>query len=292
MKKCLIIINTNSGGSAHISFEKVERCLGSGYSYTRFSLPDDGTPDYNGYDALAVCGGDGTLNNVLREVCDKSVQLYYFPSGTLNDKAKAERYHHRKTACPSTVGHNGKPVVIGDYGTGIFTYVFATGTFTPIGYIVSADKKKKFGILAYVTEILRQFKPAFINATIDCGNRTYEGEFTLIMFLKSPRCFGFCFNKDFDADSESGHFVAIRSPKHKGLLGAIEIFFPFFRVFFVGLKEERDDKIIFTKISQAKVISNSEICYCKDGEKQVCKDEPLQIHFKRTQCRFSVIDKF
>ncbi|MDE6302071.1 MAG: hypothetical protein K2M36_00580, partial [Clostridia bacterium] len=138
MKTCLIILNKAAGGSKKVSFEKVEKCLGDCYEYTHCTLPDSPDPDIKGYDAVAVCGGDGTLGSVLSKVYDKDVEVWYFPSGTLNDKAKAERYESARTTCPSCGGaSSGKQIILGKCGEGdhsVFTYVFACGAFTPIGY--------------------------------------------------------------------------------------------------------------------------------------------------------------
>lgn len=308
MKKCLIAINFNAGSSKKISFEKVEKCLGNDYDYQRCSLPDQSLPDLSGFDAIAACGGDGTLGSILALVYDKPVTVYYFPVGTLNDKAKAVRYAHAKAKCPSCDDEiKTKPIVIGkctqlikdgDYLTpqcqsDIFTYVLASGSFTPIGYTSSPEEKKKFGTLAYVAKIIKEYRPHRMKSTIICDRKKYEGDFTLIMFLKSPRCFGFRFNKAFDQESMSGHLLAIRSPKHNGIIGCVEMFFPFFKAFFIGLKKERDrGKIIFKQVYSATVENQDEMVFCKDGEKLEKEKGIYRISFKRSLCDFCVIEKF
>ena len=113
------------------------------------------------------------------------------------------------------------------------------------------------------------------------------------MLVKSPRCFGFPFNKAFDAESTSGHLVAIRAPKHKGFLGYIEMFFPFFRVFFIGLKKEKTKgKIVFEKTYSTKLTLSQDIDFCRDGEKQTLGEGTYKISFKKSVCNFSVIEKF
>ena len=113
------------------------------------------------------------------------------------------------------------------------------------------------------------------------------------MFVKSPRCFGFRFNKAYDKQSESGHVLLIRSPKHKGALGYIEMFFPFFRSFFVGLKKERDkSSIIFKKVERANMQIQAPLTFCKDGEKHTLEKGDYQLSFAKSVCDFCVIDKF
>lgn len=297
MKKCLIIVNFNSGGSRKISFDKVEKCLGDEYAYTRFAIPYDGEPDVDGYDAVAVCGGDGTLANALQKTMRRDIRTYYFPTGTLNDRAKAARYSHARSGCPSSGADEPKHIVVGTVknlteGERAFSYVLAAGSFTPIGYTASVAVKKRLGIAAYLLEVVKQYRAHRIRATIEADGMKVDGEFTLIMFLKSPRCFGFTFNRAFDPEETSGHLIAIRSPKHRGLAGLVEMFFPFFRVFFIGLKKERDGNIIFKKMSEAKMTLYGETTFCRDGEKQVLPPSEYDVGFERSVCGFNVIEKF
>ena len=335
MQNCIVIINKNAGSSKKISFEKVEQCLGRDYRYTRCTIPGDELPDFDGFDAVAVCGGHGTLSSILEKIYAKPVTVFYFPVGTLNDKAKAQRYSHLKTNCPSNDKKDGaKPIVVGkcypapnaangqekaegektdfeqkgksttewqktdgqserEKDSTVFSYVFAAGSFTPIGYTSDVKEKQRFGTLAYISKVVKEYRPHRIKAKIVCDDKEFEGEFSLIMFVKSPRCFGFPFNKDFDAESESGHLLAIRSPKHKGALGYIEMFFPFFRAFFIGLKKEREDgTLIFKRVRQGRIELAQSANFCKDGEKFTLNEGVHSIGFEHTKCDFCVIEKF
>lgn len=311
MKNCLILINQNAGSSRKISFAKVEKRLGDNYAYTEITLPCLDIPPYDYYDAIAICGGDGTLSNIMKEVHDKNIDVYYFPVGTLNDKAKANKHKHHDDDFKKLVigkissdksqkllnseNNNTQKNLIekSNANQDIFTYVFACGSFTPIGYCSNVKTKKKLGILAYVANIIREYKPYKIHAKIDMDKKQIEDDFTLIMLLKSPRCFGFNFNKDFDAKSESGHLIAIRSPKHKNALGYIEMFFPFFRVFFVGLKKQpRSKNIIFESISDIKIELKENTTFCRDGEKHLLEKGALKINFEKTKCNFHIVNKF
>lgn len=315
MKKCLIAINFNAGSSRKISFEKVQKRLGKDFEYTHCSLDKEQLPALQGYDAIAVCGGDGTLGSVLEKVFRLPISIYYFPVGTLNDKAKATRYSHRKSTTKHTHSKHSDilppraehPIVIGkcqkvlsdgkyttlDCQEDIFAYVLASGSFTPIGYTSSVKEKQKAGVLAYVGKIIKEYRPYRMRAVIDTYTNRYEDDFTLIMLLKSPRCFGFKFNKGFDSNSQSGHLIAIRSPKHNGLLGCIEMFFPFFRTFFMGLKKTRDKgKIIYKEINSLKLTLSENTAFCKDGELANLEKSTYKISFVRTLCDFIVINNF
>jgi diacylglycerol kinase family enzyme len=369
MQNCLILINRNAGGGKKIDFSRIKNALGDGYTYSELSLPCEEPTDFSPYDCVAVCGGDGTLSSVMQSLYESGTEIKYFPSGTLNDKAKAKRYadkfhngearkltqHYlaQKTKnrisndlkqspieastelfhfAPPVGGLKGDdlsahkikksfthnenwcfksksdkrgiknggvklcrtsnaPIVIGKAGEKIFTYVLAAGSFTPIGYTAEVRLKQKYGVFAYLAQIIKEYRIHRIQAEIKTENQVYSGEFTLLMFLKSPRCFGFNFNRDYDEHSESGHFVAIRSPKHNGFLGKLEMFFPFFRVFFIGLKKPKDGKIIFRRVNEASLTLNGEWTFCNDGEKYAMGGE-RDIAFRHTKCKVSIINKF
>lgn len=169
-----------------ISFEKVEKCLGNRYEYTHLSLPQDKFSSSKSFDAVAVCGGDGTLASIIQDTFDKPIKVFYFPVGTLNDKAKAVRYANARAKCPSCdETPRTKPIVVGklnalikdgdylttDCGADIFTYVLASGSFTPIGYTSTPEEKKRFGTLAYIAKIVKEYKPYRMKTSIICDKK-------------------------------------------------------------------------------------------------------------------------
>lgn len=274
MKNCLIIYNKNAGKCEICNLSSLKKVIGDDKNFKEhdFSHP---LPDLSNFEEIAVCGGDGTLSTIMQKIYNLQKTVYYFPCGTLNDKGKTK------------IQSKENPV-IGKAGNKIFTYVFATGTFTPIGYAVEQKLKKKIGVFAYILDIVKEYKIYREQATITCDDKIYDGTFTLIMFIKSPRCFGFKFNRDYRENEESGHLVAIRSPKHNGLIGKIEIFFPFFKVFFIGLKHERDGNIIFKRFKKGKLSINRITNFCADGELYVASED-IDIEFKTAECNLTVI---
>ena len=238
-----------------------------------------------GYDSLAVCGGDGTLQLIMQEVYSTQKTIYYFPCGTLNDKGKAEKYNHTE--------NRPHQVTLGMVDNDVFTYVLAGGAFTDIGYSADQKNKQRLGVLAYILRVVKSYQIHRIKCKISIDEKgvkkDYVGEFNLVMFIKSPRCFGFKFNHAFDEDDTGGHLLLIRSPKHSGIMGKIEMFFPFFRVFFMGLKNEKDGAIIFKHIDKARLYLSSQTDFCMDGEKRaLCGARDLS--FVKSNCKLQIID--
>ena len=74
------------------------------------------------------------------------------------------------------------------------------------------------------------------------------------MAIDSMRCFGFRFNRLYRADDGKVHLLLVKSPRVRGLLGKIAIFFPLFRAFFMGFgKEVHGDKLVFKAVSDLKI---------------------------------------
>ena len=294
-KKCLILINDNAGKCRKCSVENVKKVLGE-YDFTAVHLPSNTKIDFEDFDTFAVCGGDGTLQIIMQEIYNLDKTVYYFPCGTLNDKAGAEKYSHT-TLSPH-------PVTIGKVDENVFTYVFASGAFTEIGYTAKQKDKQKFGVLAYVLKVLKAYEVNRIKCKITCQvkdclmknegdnnsvTKEFQGEYNLIMFIKSPRCFGFHFNKLYDEKDEGGHLLLIPSPKLDGLLGKVEMFFPFFKVFFLGLRKESEDGIIFKRIKSANISLPHNTTFCVDGERRDHRGD-LNLSFEKTICKLKIID--
>lgn len=175
--------------------------------------------DFSAYERIVVCGGDGTLNGILNSKMRDDVEIIYLPYGTLNEfyKGGIKDNHFLKDICFANDLY--------------FSYVMAAGIFTPIGYCVNDKKKRKYKALAYISHVVKEYKIHRIKAKLTTQDYCDEGEYSLIMAIDSPRCFGFRFNRLFKTDDGIMHLLAIRAPKNNGLIGKIKIFFPLFRAF-------------------------------------------------------------
>lgn len=231
--------------------------------------------EIQGYDALAACGGDGTLNSALNAIKNTKTELIYIPSGTLNDTAKS--LHLAKEL--SKGNRRIRRIDIGKVNDSMFAYVCAGGTFTPIGYKTKTKHKKHFKALAYIFMVLKEYKVHHIKAKILSGNKAYEGDYTLIMAVNSERCFGFDFNHLYCHNDGKGQLLLIKAPKGKGIFAKISLFFPFFRAFFIGFKKELSTKNIeFFSFSEAKLLMDKPYTFTVDGEeKELAEKNDIKI---------------
>lgn len=261
MKKCLIVINRMSGRSAKIDKEKLLVKFGAAYEVTLCEIVHD-TDEWSaaGYDLVVACGGDGTFNRALNLCAKEKANLIYYGFGTFNECAKAKgksregrefiRLYEYAAAC-------------GRY----FGYVAATGSFTPLGYVVDSAAKQKMGVLAYLLRVVREYKVWNVGARINADEETYEGNYTLIMAIDSMRCFGFRFNRLYKPDDGKVHLLLVKSPGKDNFINRVRIFFPLFRAFFIGFGKEKQSKhIVFRAVKKLDIDLSSPVVFDVDGD--------------------------
>ena len=261
----MVVINKDCGNFEKFTSEKVEAILGGEYSAEFCDIDDDYRTriEQEGFAAVAILGGDGTLNSVLNKIKGLDVKVFYLPYGTLNEKS-----HTLDGADP-----NGE-ILVGTVGGQVFTYVAACGTFTPIGYTAKVERKKKLKSVAYLLEVLKEYKVHNIHAKLSIDGEIHEDDYTLIMILKSPRCFKFKFNHLYDNAKPTGHILLIKSPGKNNLWNKIRIFFPFFRAFFIGFWHEVNRKgMTFKQFGKVKLHLESPTDFDVDGEKKVLEGD-------------------
>lgn len=265
-KLALIVVNDKSGRSKSASVDKLKKTLLKDYEVKTIHISDGMVFSYKPCDLIAVFGGDGTLYSIVNMYSDTDTRIVYVPSGTLNECAKNGEGRFEIRSLGRAEGK-------------LFTYVLATGTFTPLGYKVDNRLKRKIKSLAYILGAFKELKVYRIPAEITANGRTEKGEYSLIMAIKSKQCFNLKFNR---AYKKTGgiYLLTIRAPKHDKLLGLIELFFPYFRAFFIGFSKEHTSKrIAFVKIDEAKISTKTPMTFCVDGEK---RDMPKNFIISKT----------
>lgn len=270
-KKCLIIINKLSGNSEKINVDMLKAVLCRDFQIELKHITEkELLGDLSAFDRIVACGGDGTLNGVLNSNLSQNVELIYLPYGTLNELSASTVNATRHDCFVKEV------CKLGDH---TFSYVFATGTFTPLGYNVLDKKKKRYKFWAYLQNVIKEYKIYSIQAQLQFGEEVINDTYTLIMLINSSQCFGFRFNKLYQKDDGILHLLTIKSPKYRGLLGAVSIFFPFFRAFFIGFKKEyKSQRMLFVPIKNAIITLNTKTTFNADGERtEVFGENPVRV---------------
>ena len=245
---CTVIVNRDSGNCNKLNINSLLEKL----QCTDAQVVNiDKTTDWSADDAdtVIICGGDGTLHNAIEKYPNK--QLVYAPCGTLNETALTE---HILTS-------------VGRVNDKLFSYVCATGSFTEIGYCASDKSKQRFKRVAYLPQVLRCYKSHQIHATLNVDDRTFTDDYTLLMVLKSHRCFGFEFNSAYKRN-KGLYLLAIKSFGKDCLLNRAKMFFPFFRVFFVGAKPSVNDRWLLLPFHKLTIDLDGPHDFCMDGEQR------------------------
>ena len=269
--KCAIIVNSLSGNSMLVDVKGLTEVFGEDADII-YIKEDTVLKDLSAYQRIVACGGDGTLNSVINCKLSPSAQLFYLPYGTFNES------QHNATQSP-------RLTELGKIGKRYFSYVCAAGIFTPLGYTVSPEKKKRYKRWAYFSKILKEYRVHRIKAQFSLDGKSFEGEYALLMAIDSQRCFGFKFNKMYRQNDGLLHFLAIKAPSKNGFLGAVQLFFPLFRTFFVGFNKPHFSKnIIFCPVKSVQ-LNVERTDFNVDGEKITVEGKT---EIKVSHCRYKL----
>lgn len=189
-KKLLLIVNPCSGRAKMRTelLKVVEIFSNADYTVTVYPTKSRGdATDYaaklsqNQYDLIVVCGGDGTLNEVITGLmkADINTTLGYIPSGTLNEWSSGLNISRNITAAAKDIVKGRlKTLDIGKFGDKYFTYTASFGAFTEASYSAPQDVKNVLGQAAYFFEGIKSLgniKP--IHLKLKCDECEIEGDF-------------------------------------------------------------------------------------------------------------------
>lgn len=189
-KKLLLIVNPCSGRAKMRTelLRVVEILSEGGYTVTVYPTKARGdATDYvlnlseNEYEIIVVCGGDGTLNEVITGLMKSGlhIALGYIPSGTLNEWSSGLGIARSIPKAAEDIT-NGKKIKldIGKFGDKYFSYTASFGAFTDASYSAPQDIKNMLGQAAYFFEGIKSLgniKP--IHLKFKTEDREIEGDF-------------------------------------------------------------------------------------------------------------------
>ena len=189
-KKLLIITNPRSGRAKikNDILKIIQIFSDADYDVTVYPTkrPGDATVRAqslkNGeFDLIVVCGGDGTLNEVITGVMRSGIKctLGYIPSGTLNEWSSSLNISRNAAIAASDIVTGVETDLdIGKFDDKYFSYTASFGAFTEASYSAPQEVKNVLGQAAYFFEgikSLSNIKP--IHLKFKCDDREIQGDF-------------------------------------------------------------------------------------------------------------------
>lgn len=189
-KKLLLIVNPCSGRAKMKNelLRVVEVLSEADYEVTVYPTKDRGDATIRveklrekEFDRIVVCGGDGTLNEVITGImrADLKTEIGYIPAGTLNEWSTSLGISKTiVSAAKDVVSGSAITLDIGKFNEKNFTYTASFGAFTEASYSTPQDVKNVLGQAAYIIEGIKSvgnIKPIHMKFTAD--DRVIEGDF-------------------------------------------------------------------------------------------------------------------
>ena len=189
-KKLFIIVNPFSGKAKMVTnLMAVTQILSdSGFEVTVYPTKKAGDATLRAseikdgeYDRIVVCGGDGTLNEVITGLmrANVSCKIGYIPAGTLNEWSLGLKIPRSiPDAARVAAGDFEVRLDIGKFADRYFSYTASFGAFTEVSYSAPQEAKNVLGQAAYFFEGIKSLgniKP--VHLKFECEEKTIEDDF-------------------------------------------------------------------------------------------------------------------
>ncbi len=272
-KNLLLIVNPCSGKAKMRTelLRVVEILSAGGYNVTVYPTKERGDATEkvkslkaDKYGLIVVCGGDGTLNEVITGLMQSGIDctLGYIPSGTLNEWSSGL---HISRSIPNAAKDivNGKTISldIGKFGDKYFSYTASFGAFTEASYSAPQDVKNVLGQAAYFFEGIKSLgniRP--IHLKFECEEKTVEGDFLFGAVSNSMSVGGIVKFDEAVVELNDGEFevLLIRSPDNILKLQPI--------IDGIIKKDLNRNGIEFFHTKKIKVTGGADVSWTLDGE--------------------------
>ncbi len=278
-KRILLVVNPRSGkGKIKNELLRVVEIFSSeGYAVEVYPTDSIGaatnkaaTLKTDDYDLLVVCGGDGTLNEVITGLmtAKADIPIGYIPSGTLNEWSTGLGISKNiKQAAKDILTGKVQDLDIGRFDNRYFSYTASFGAFTEASYSAPQDVKNVLGQAAYVFEgvkSLGNIKPIHLKFVAD--GREIEGDFLFGAISNSMSVGGIVKFDSNEVALNDGYFevLLIRNPDNILKLQPM--------IDGIIRKELNREGMEFFKTKEITVYAENEISWTLDGEYAAGKD--------------------
>ena len=221
----------------------------------------------NGFDSIIVCGGDGTLKNVVTAIAplkkeDRPI-IGYIPMGTVNDSGKSFGVKGSiRQALKVIEKQQVYDIDICRANNEYWTFVAAIGQFTDISYIVPRKQKKILGRFAYYNVAIKEvFTKRRLLAHIKCDQGEFDFETPFLMCLNGVNVGGFKVNPNNSLFDGKMSIYVTPTTIFNGLINYIF--------------HKKKITIIHTK--HAEISTNDHSSWCIDGEKGMIGNVVLDV---------------
>ena len=272
-KKLLLVVNPVSG-KARVKTELfgiLETFSRAGFSTEIYLTrgPGDGTrkveEDGKGFDIIAACGGDGTLNEVVTGAMRISFRgdLGFLPCGTTNDFASSLSIPKNLIRASRLITEEeGKKLDFGAFnGERFFSYIAVFGAFSDVSYTTDQRMKHVFGHVAYVFEAIAHLQEMrSYRVKVTCDGVLYEEDVLFGATANSLSIGGVMKLKPDLVDMTDGYHevLLVRNPKNAGEMAQLS------RELLSG--NFKNQEVLFFRGKHVVFECEEEIPWCVDGE--------------------------
>lgn len=241
-----------------------------------------------GFDRIVVCGGDGTLNEVVNGVmaANADVTIGYIPAGTLNEWSSGLKISRNiEQAAKDIVSGREMSLDVGLFDNRYFTYTASFGAFTEASYSAPQNVKNVLGQAAYFFEGIKSLgniKP--ISLTLESETKKVEGDFLFGAISNSLSVGGVLKLNENTVTLNDGFFevMLIRHPQSLSELQQI--------LDGIVKRDFKRKGIEFFKAAKITVLSNKRIDWTLDGE-HVLGQKETSITNLNNRIRFMIPNK-
>lgn len=238
------------------------------------------------YEMVVVCGGDGTLNEVINGLMrvERRPPIGYIPTGTTNDFAASLGLPKKpKQAVENVLHGTPHPHDVGWFGGAYFSYIASLGAFTRVSYTTPQKLKNTFGHMAYLLEGVKDIgglKPFHLR--VESGEESCEGEFLFGSVSNSTSVAGLFKLSPRDVKLDDGKFevLLIRNPHNPVELQRIV----------TGLVHQKYDEryVTFFHAERLHVLTDPPLSWTLDGE---CGGEHQDIWIENRRHAIQIISE-
>lgn len=215
-------------------------------------------------DAVVVCGGDGTLNEVINGIvkCNKKIDVSFIPFGTTNDFARTVKVPRNTYGLSKNLSKYKKiNVDIGSFGRKYFYYVAAFGVCTNVSYTTDQKEKNRYGRLAYYKNGIKELrKIKAYKTTIVTDNEIIKDEFIFGAVTNSMSIGSFKWFRKEDFSLNDGLFELLLIKKPKNVFSLIRIIISICR------KKYDPRSVYYMKTKHLQVEFEEDVPWTLDGE--------------------------